>query len=174
MSVENISYIEAVKNIASDLGISLPDLRTDDSRSTPTEYDILYRTNQIANEYFSSQISQPAQKYLANRKFKKETLEKYSVGYAPNSWDGLIKQPKFKSVKRDYFVELGLIQKKENGDSFFDRFRNRILFPFFNISGQIVGFGGRRLKETDQPKYLNSPESRIYKKGDILYGGMSG
>jgi DNA primase len=170
MSVENISYIEAIKNIASDLGISLPDLRTDDSQSTPTEYDHLYRTNQIANEYFTSHLSQPAQKYLESRKFKKETLKKYSVGYAPNSWDGLIKQQQFKSVKRDYFVELGLIQKKENGDHYFDRFRNRILFPFFNISGQIVGFGGRRLKETDQPKYLNSPESRIYKKGEILYG----
>jgi DNA primase len=67
-------------------------------------------------------------------------------------------------------TDLGLVQKKETGGNFFDKFRNRIIFPFHNFSGRIVGFGGRRLLESDQPKYLNSPESKIYKKGELLYG----
>jgi DNA primase len=170
MSVENISYIESVKRIASDLGISLPDYRSDEQKATSSEYDILYNTNQIANDYFYSQSSVPAQKYLDKRNLTKETLVKYSVGFAPNKWDGLITYPKFKTIKIDFFEQLGLIQKKDNSNHYYDKFRNRIIFPFFNLSGQIVGFGGRRLNENDQPKYLNSPESKIYKKGEILYG----
>jgi len=170
MSVENISYIESVKRVASDLGITIPDYRSAEQKTSSTEFDFLYKTNQIANEYFTTQISQPAQKYLDSRKLKKETLNKYSVGFAPNKWDGLINHPKFKTLNISLFEQLGLIQKKDNSDHYYDKFRNRIIFPFFNLSGQIVGFGGRRLNENDQPKYLNSPESKIYKKGDILYG----
>jgi DNA primase len=170
MSVENISYIESVKRIASDLGLSLPDYRSDEQSATSSEYDILYKTNQIANDYFYSQSSVPAQKYLEKRNLKKETLAKYLVGYAPNKWDGLINHPNFKTVNIKFFEQLGLIQKKDNSDHYYDKLRNRIIFPFFNLSGQIVGFGGRRLNENDQPKYLNSPESKIYKKGELLYG----
>jgi DNA primase len=170
MSVENISYIESVKRVASDLGITLPDYRTDEQKASSSVYDILYKTNHIANDYFSSPFSTEALKYLDNRKLKKETLSKYSVGFAQNKWDGLINHPTFKTINKNFFEQLGLIQKKDKSDHYFDRFRNRIIFPFYNLSGQIVGFGGRRLNENDQPKYLNSPESKIYKKSEILYG----
>jgi DNA primase len=169
-SVENISYIESVKRIASDLGITIPDYRSNEEKASASDYDILYRTNQIARDYFSSQSSQVAKKYIESRKLKDETLKKFSVGFAPNKWDGLINHPNFKSVDKNLFEQLGLIQKKDNSDHYYDKFRNRIIFPFYNLSGQIVGFGGRRLNENDQPKYLNSPESKIYKKGEILYG----
>ena len=169
-SVENISYIEAVKRIADDLGVTLPDYRSREEKATTSEYEILYKTNHIANEYFISQTSQPAKKYLEGRRLKEETLKKYSVGFAPNKWDGLINYPKFKTVDRSFYEQLGLIQKKDNTDHYYDKFRNRIIFPFHNLSGQIVGFGGRRLNENDQPKYLNSPESKIYRKGELLYG----
>jgi DNA primase len=170
MSVENISYIEAVRRIASDLGITIPDYRSTAEKASASENDILYKTNQIARDYFCSQNSPTAKKYLESRNLKQETLKKYSVGYAPNKWDGLISYPQFKTVNLENFEQLGLIQKKENSKNYYDKFRNRIIFPFYNLSGQIVGFGGRRLNENDQPKYLNSPESRIYKKGEILYG----
>jgi len=170
MSVENISYIESIRRVASDLGITIPDYRSEEQKASSSEYDFLYKTNQIANEYFFSQSSAQAQKYLESRKLKNEILKKYAVGYAPNKWDGLINHPGFKSINKSFFEQLGLIQKKDKSDHYFDRFRNRIIFPFFNLSGQIVGFGGRRLNENDQPKYLNSPESKIYKKSEILYG----
>ncbi len=170
MSVENISYIEAVRRIASDLGIAIPDYRSTAEKVSASEYDILYKTNQIARDYFCSQMSPAAKKYLESRNLKQETLKKYSVGYAPNKWEGLISYQPFKSIDVENYEHLGLIQKKENSNNYYDKFRNRIIFPFYNLSGQIVGFGGRRLNENDQPKYLNSPESRIYKKGEILYG----
>ena len=170
MSVENISYIESVKRVASDLGITIPSYHSKKSNISSSEYDMLYKTNRIANNYFSSQLSGPGRRYLEQRKFRIETLKAFSIGYAQNKWDGLINHPDFKSIPKKYFEQLGLIQKKDNTDHYFDRFRNRIIFPFFNLSGQIVGFGGRRLNDNDQPKYLNSPESKIYKKGEILYG----
>jgi len=170
MSVENISYIEAIRRIASDLGIAIPDYRSTAEKVSASEYDILYKTNQIARDYFCSPMSPAAKKYLENRNLKEETLKKYSVGYAPNKWEGLISYQPFKSVDIENYEQLGLIQKKENSNHYYDKFRNRIIFPFYNLSGHIVGFGGRRLNENDQPKYLNSPESRIYKKGEILYG----
>lgn len=170
MSVENISYIESIRRVASDLGITLPDYRPADQKAADTEYDHFYHANQIAREYFSHSVSNPARQYLQSRKLKQETLERYAVGYAANKWDGLINFPKYKSINPDVYLELGLVQKKEETERYFDRFRNRIMFPFYNLSGQIVGFGGRRINENDQPKYLNSPESNIYKKGEILYG----
>ncbi len=170
MSIENISYIEAIKRVAQDLGITLPERESHRHKDSSSDYDVLYQANRFANEYFSASISAQARKYLDSRNFKPDTLKKFSVGFAVNKWDGLINQPKFKSIKREIFLELGLIQKKDDSDRYFDRFRNRIIFPFFNLSGQIVGFGGRRLNENDQPKYLNSPESKIYKKGELLYG----
>ena len=170
MSVENISYIESIRRVASDLGITLPEYQPADHKAADTEYDYLYHANQIAKEYFNSSKSDPAGHYLKSRKLKQETLERYGVGYAANKWDGLINFHKYNSISRDVYLELGLIQKKEETDRYFDRFRNRIMFPFYNLSGQIVGFGGRRLNENDQPKYLNSSESKIYKKGEILYG----
>jgi DNA primase len=170
MTLENISYIEAIRLVAADLGISLPAYRASDPSDLPGEYDPYYQANEIASKYFTSQHSVQAQKYLESRKLNQETLQKYNVGYAPNKWDGLISCPDFKKVKQDIYLELGLIQSKEESKRYFDRFRNRIMFPFYNISGRIVGFGGRRLNENDQPKYLNSAESKIYKKGELLYG----
>ncbi|TFH02754.1 MAG: toprim domain-containing protein, partial [Calditrichales bacterium] len=73
-------------------------------------------------------------------------------------------------VNKTVFEDLGLIQKRDKGTGYFDRFRDRIIFPFYNVSGRIIGFGGRRLNENDNPKYLNSPESKVYKKGELLYG----
>jgi len=169
-SVENISYIEAIRRVASDLGITLPEYRPADQKATDTEYDHFYHANQIAKEYFNSFSTNQAKQYLQSRKLKQGTLDRYGVGYAANKWDGLINFHKYKSINRDIYVELGLVLQKEETGHYFDRFRNRIMFPFYNLSGQIVGFGGRRLNENDQPKYLNSPESKIYKKGDILYG----
>jgi len=170
MAQENISYIEAVRLVASDLGISLPAYRSQDYGDTPGEFDALYKANEIAAQYFRSQTSPQVQKYLQSRKLGIETLEKYGVGYAANKWDGLIRTPAFKKTDESVYLELGLIQKKEDTNHFFDRFRHRVMFPFYAISGRIVGFGGRRLNENDQPKYLNSPESKVYKKGELLYG----
>lgn len=170
MAMENISYVEAIRRMAGDLGIPIPERYSEQNKHKSSEYENLYLANKITNEYFCKPFPANVRKYLDNRKLKEETIKTFSIGFAPNKWDGLINTANFKTVKNDFYEELGLIQKKDGSNRYFDRFRNRLMFPFINISGQIVGFGGRRLNESDQPKYLNSPESRVYKKGELLYG----
>lgn len=173
MEIEKISYIEAIRRVAFDLGIAIPE-ETENYQKSTDVYDALYSANQLAMEFFTSQLNKNKQnfpnKYLKNRKLKLSTISKFAIGFAPNKWDALLNNEKLESISKDVLLELGLIQKKDNDNKYFDRFRNRLMFPFHNISGRIIGFGGRRLNEDDNPKYLNSPESKIYKKGEILYG----
>ena len=174
MEVEKISYIEAIRRIAFDLGINLP-AESEDSYSKDKEvYDKYYNLNQIAKEFFVEQFTKgkqnPARSYILNRKLKVDTIKNFMIGYAPNKWDVLTNHESLKNSSKEDLVELGLIFKKDNENKYFDKFRNRLIFPFQNISGRIIGFGGRRLNEEDNPKYLNSPESKIYQKGLILYG----
>jgi DNA primase len=172
--MERVSYIEAVRHVAFDLGITLPSFREKPESPSDTVLDQLYLINKQAKSFFCEQLSNGQYRipvtYLKNRKLKQKTSELFELGYVPPKWDALLTDKKMQTFNKEYLIELGLIQKKERGDGYFDKFRNRLMFPFHNISGRIVGFGGRRLDEQDQPKYLNSPESRIYKKGELLYG----
>jgi DNA primase len=172
--MEHVSYIEAVRQVAFDLGIALPSFQEQAEAKIDTELDQLYRVNQTAKLFFCTALSDGHYKrpvtYLRSRKLKSATIQLFELGYAPPKWDALLSDKKIKELPGEYLIELGLIQKKERGEGYYDKFRNRLIFPFHNLSGRIVGFGGRRLDEQDQPKYLNSPESRIYKKGEILYG----
>jgi DNA primase len=171
--VENISYIEAVRKVAFDQGIRIPEIsqKTGDDKS---EYDILYHINQLAKDFFIAQLkyykNKGAYSYLKKRSIKQTTINKFDIGYAPDKWDSFLHSKHIVDIDRKKLQELGLIQKREAKEGYYDKFRNRIIFPFHNVSGRIVGFGGRAIIDTDQPKYLNSPESIIYKKGDILYG----
>ena len=174
MEVEKISYIEAIRRIALDLGINLPAESEDNYSKDKEVYDKYYNLNHIAKDFFVEQFTNgkqnPARSYILNRKLKVDTIKKYMIGFAPNKWDVLVNHKSFKDSDKEDLLELGLIFKKDNENKYFDKFRNRLIFPFQNISGRIIGFGGRRLNEEDNPKYLNSPESKIYQKGSILYG----
>jgi len=174
MEIEKISFIEAIRKIAFELGIKLPEQDNESERKKATQYDQMYLANQMAKDFFKSHLikteNRQAIEYLRQRKFKKRTIEKFEVGYAPKKWDAFLKSQKFNSSDLKIYSDLGIIQKKDKAEGYFDKFRNRLIFPFHNNSGRIIGFGGRRLDENDQPKYLNSPESIIYKKGELLYG----
>ncbi len=174
MEIEKISYVEAIRRIGFDLGISLPSASETKSTESQDTYDKYYSINQKVKTFFVDQFKETkqsfAQNYIKKRKLKTSTISKFSIGFAPNKWDGLLKDDIVKGLSKNDLSELGLIQKREKENKYFDKFRNRLMFPFHSISGRIIGFGGRRLNEEDQPKYLNSPESKIYKKGDILYG----
>jgi DNA primase len=104
------------------------------------------------------------------RKLSEKTIKKFRLSYAPDSFDILLKHFNEKSANIKLAEELGIIQKRQKSDGFYVKFRHRMMFPFFNVAGKIIGFGGRKLQEEQQPKYLNSPESEIYKKGMTLYG----
>jgi len=173
MKHEKLSFPEAVKLLAKRANIPLPKESFEGKRAK--QLDKLYYANQVANEYFLKNLyrevpGKRARQYLKKRGFNSEIQKLFSLGYAPLEWEGLIKFAQAKGIEAEVLNQAGLVVPRTEASGFYDRFRNRITFPIFNLSGKIVGFGGRVLDEKDMPKYLNSPETPIYQKGKILYG----
>ena len=168
--INNLSFYEAVNDLARKYNISIKTFYEDSSRITENEkyYEIMKQ----AQIYFSKNIfnSSEALNYMGNRGYLETDLRKFGIGFAENKWDGLLLYLTNKGYSTDDLLELGLIIKNENGN-IFDYFRNRIIFPIYNDNMKIVGFGGRTINtDENTPKYLNSPESKIFKKGKELFG----
>lgn len=173
MKHEKLSFPEAVKFLAKRASISLPKDSFDAKREQ--QLDRLYYANQIANEYFLKSLHREApgkraRQYLHKRGFDPETQKLFSLGYAPGEWEGFIRYARNKGLETEVLNLAGLVVPRSEKPGYYDRFRNRITFPIFNLSGKEVGFGSRVLDDKDEPKYLNSPETPIYQKGKILYG----
>ena len=168
--INNLSFYEAVNELARKYNISIKTFYEDNSRITENEkyYEIMKQ----AQIYFSKNIfnSSEALNYMGNRGYLETDLRKFGIGFAENKWDGLLLYLTNKGYNIDDLLELGLVIKNENGN-IFDYFRNRIIFPIYNDNMKIVGFGGRTINtDENTPKYLNSPESKIFKKGKELFG----
>ncbi|MEI6128342.1 MAG: DNA primase, partial [Pseudomonadota bacterium] len=132
-----------------------------------------YNINETAAKFYNHLLvndrrAEDARKYLEKRGINLETIHEYLLGFAPQSWDTLVSYLKTKHLSLPSANKIGLIISKDNG-KYYDRFRNRIIFPIFNVSRNAIGFGGRVISE-GEPKYLNSPESPIYNKRNNLYG----
>jgi DNA primase len=173
MKHEKLGFVEAVKLLAKRANISLPKKSFD--REKTEQLDKLYYANQVANEYFQKNFyrensGKKARQYLNRRGFDPEIIKQFSLGYAPDDWEGLTRFAKTKDMEMEVLNQAGLVVPRAESSGYYDRFRNRIMFPIFNLSGKVVGFGGRVLDEKNEPKYLNSPETPIYQKGKILYG----
>lgn len=168
--INNLSFYEAVNELARKYNISIKTFYEDSSRITENEkyYEIMKQ----AQIYFSKNIfnSSEALNYMDNRGYLEVDLRKFGIGFSENKWDGLLSYLTNKGYSIDDLLELGLVIKNENGN-IFDYFRNRIIFPIYNDNMKIVGFGGRTINtDENTPKYLNSPESKIFKKGKELFG----
>ena len=168
--INNLSFYEAVNELARKYNISIKTFYEDSSRITENEkyYEIMKQ----AQIYFSKNIfnSSEALNYMGNRGYLEVDLRKFGIGFSENKWDGLLLYLTNKGYSIDDLLELGLVIKNENGN-IFDYFRNRIIFPIYNDNMKIVGFGGRTINtDENTPKYLNSPESKIFKKGKELFG----
>jgi len=171
MRMEGLTFPEAVKLLAKQAGIALPE--ETENFEEYREKEALYFANNLAAGFFQKMIhteqAAKARAYLQQRGIGEEEFEIFGIGYAPNAWDGLINHAKEKTVKEELLHKAGLVIKKE-GDHYYDRFRGRITFAIKNLTGQVVGFGARRIIEDNSPKYINSPETDIYQKRFILYG----
>ncbi len=170
---EKVGFFEAISILAKRAGISLPKSRAEKNKLEET--DKIYYANHLANQYFVSSLKEKnlgrkAREYLEKRKVIPESIELFSIGYAPNLWEGLWNFFKKKGLNSKVLENSGLLVKRKEKEGYYDRFRDRLIFPIFNLSGKIVGFGGRDLSGKDEPKYLNSPETKIYQKCKILYG----
>ena len=172
MKIEKVSFVEAVQLLARKLNIRIPESR--EASETEKQKLVLYEVASFASKYFQtnfwSEAGRSARDYMFGRGFSEETLRRFEIGYAPDSWDGLIKAALSKGIKMEHLKAVGLVVPNNRG-GFYDRFRDRVIFPIHNLSGLVVGFGGRILQDRpDAPKYINSPETPIYQKSRILYG----
>ena len=171
MEKEGLSFYEALKLLAERYGIPMP------KRSQYADEDsklrgALLTMHELAQENFRASLNGPAGEaargYLARRGVAPETVEQFGLGYADRSGRALLRLFEQRDFPAAQMEQSGLVVKRQDG-SFYDRFRNRLMFPIHNESGKIIGFGGRALAAEDEPKYLNSSETPIYKKSYVLY-----
>ncbi|MDZ7763154.1 MAG: DNA primase [Melioribacteraceae bacterium] len=175
MEYKSISFVEAVQEIAEHLGIKI-EMESGLSAEAQSELEAYYETNLAAAKYFSENliknISGEYAKRLSEkgRKISEKTMRVFGLGFALPGWDNFIKYAKENNIDLQNAMILGLVDKKDNGE-YYDKFRNRIIYPIFSTNGRIIAFGGRILDDSEKAaKYLNSPESKVYSKKRSLYG----
>ncbi len=167
MKYENLEFYEALKVLAEKTGV---DLRKYGAGSGHRQYEILYEINGAAKDFFKKNLNQEAFDYFFNRGLKKETIEEFDLGFASSSGDQLFRHLVAVGFSPPEIEKAGLALRTERG-TYWDRFRQRLMFPICNNFGKAVGFTGRVLRdEVDQAKYVNSPETAIFNKSKLLYG----
>jgi DNA primase len=173
--LDHTSFQEAVEKLASRIGF---ELRYEDGGSGPNRDEIgrrqrLLDAHKVADEFFRAQLLTPAaaegRNFLHGRGFDRAASEQFGVGYAPQGWDSLLKHLRGRGYTDPELKLTGMFS--EGGRGIYDRFRGRLIWPIRDIAGDTIGFGARKLYEDDQgPKYLNTPETALYKKSQVLYG----
>lgn len=164
MQYYNLAFNEAVEKLAGEYGITLKKNERNDDREK--YYDI----NREAARFFYKAMTEsknPGYTYMQKRGISDAIIKKFGLGYADASWDSLYKHFKSKGVSEKILVELGLLSEKDG--RYYDKFRDRVIFPIINTSGKVIGFGGRALSNEVMPKYLNSPENKVFQKKNNLY-----
>ena len=175
MKVENVEFFDAVKLLAAKLHIPLPEReKSEQDRRREQEVAKLLRTNELARDFFHACLTKtaygrPALEYLAKRGIEKAVIDQFKIGFAPPLWDKLSTAFLERGIDPETLIKLGLSAARSSGDGYYDRFRNRIMFPIADVRGRVVGFGGRVL-DNSEPKYLNSQETALFNKRHILYG----
>lgn len=174
-SMEHTSFQETVERLAQKYGIQL---RYEDGGTGPDKHETgrrqrLLDAHKVAAEFYQRSLQQPeaqvAREFLTGRGFTREHAETFEVGYAPQGWSNLLDHLQRRGFHQDELKLTGLFSEGSRG--LYDRFRGRLMWPISDMTGSTVGFGGRRLYEDDKgPKYLNSPETVLYKKSQVLYG----
>lgn len=174
MQIEGVEFGDALKILAKKAGVELkrenPQLRTERQR--------LYEICELACLFFEKQlhlgnVGKEAKEYLLKRGINEESIKKWRIGYSPDTWQGLSDFLVGKGYKREEIVKAGLAVEKENKSDSYDRFRGRIIFPVFDLNSQVVGFGARIFNvenEKEIAKYINTPQTLLYNKSNILYG----
>jgi DNA primase len=177
MEHEKLTYSESLRYLAKKYGVEIKEDRLlDESKAAQSEREGLYILMNFAKEYYRKQLTGTEEgisiglSYFRERGFHDRTIEKFELGYAADSWENFSSAARAAGYSQELLEKTGLVVKKEDG-SMYDRFRGRVIFPVHNISGKVIAFGARMLgKDKNQPKYINSPETEIYHKSDVLYG----
>jgi len=181
MEHEKMSYAESLRYLAKKYGVEIKeDRQSDENKAALSEREGLYILMNFAKDYYRQQITSSEEgisiglSYFRERGFNDRTIEKFELGYALEGWENFSNEALAKGYNKELLEKTGLIVKKDDGSTY-DRFRGRVIFPVHNISGKVIAFGARMLgKDKNQPKYINSPETEIYHKSDVLYGLYQG
>ena len=163
----NLDFVEACEKLGKEYGIEVSFGKSGKNK----EKDKYYSVNREAARFFYKAFTEkanPGYTYMKKRGLDDAVLKKFGIGYADKEWDSLYKHFKALGTEESILLELGLISKGRDG-KYYDKFRNRVIFPIINTSGKVIGFGGRRIDDQDNPKYLNSPENAIFQKKNNLY-----
>ncbi|OQZ04498.1 MAG: DNA primase [Candidatus Brocadia sp. UTAMX1] len=174
MKQEGIGFVEAVKLVAFKSHIDLSYLHNQKGTYSLAEKTRLINTNDFAAKFYhkillTSEQGRLARDYLQKRQINDQSIKKFCLGYAPDSWNTLIRICKERKIPENLLEKAGLAILKKEGNGYYDRFRNRLMFPIFDARRQVIGFGGRSLDDS-LPKYLNSPETVLFNKSNVLYG----
>lgn len=170
MKQKNMNFVEALKYLADRVNIPL-DIGRGESSQIVKKKELLYKVNNEAGRYFFSNLlnDNNSKEYFLRRGISEQTIRRFGLGYAKDGFTNLLYYLRGKGYSQETLYEAGLVLKNEKRNTYYDRFRNRVMFPVFDIKGRVIGFGGRVLDDS-KPKYLNSPETIVFHKGTNLYG----
>lgn len=173
MKYERLEFPEAARMLAKKSGVSIPERAISDSGKDASLISGIYKAHELAAAYFQGVLASPQAKtvkeYLVKRGVKSETVSRFRIGFAPDSWDGLLGYLAKRDIDKEIIEKSGLIIPKQDGGGYYDRFRKRLMFPIFDQKDKVIAFGGRVLDDT-LPKYINSPDTPIYNKSKTLFG----
>ncbi|HLZ17763.1 MAG TPA: DNA primase, partial [Cyclobacteriaceae bacterium] len=187
MEHEKLSYAEAIRYLAKKYGVDIKEDRLSaESKEEQSEREGLYILMNFAKDYYKDILQNHDEgrsiglSYFRERGFNDRTLDKFELGYALGGWENFSQEAVAKGYSKELLEKTGLVVKKEDGSSY-DRFRGRVIFPVHNLAGKVIAFGARMMgkenppaRQGNQPKYINSPETDIYHKSDVLYGLYQG
>ncbi len=177
MELEKFSYPEALKWLAKKYGIEVEEtVESTENREEENRRESLMIVSGYAAKFFHESLLETDEgksiglSYFKERGFTNDTIKKFELGYSPDQWEAFTGQALKDGYQEEFMVETGLSVKRDNG-SLYDRYRGRVMFPIHSFTGRVIAFGGRTLKnDKNVPKYVNSPESEIYHKSNVLYG----
>ena len=180
MEIENFTYPEALRHAAKKYGIEIEEDRrelSEEEKQSQTDKEILYKIHEIANDFFQQQLFETEEgksvgySYFKERELRDDIIKKFQLGFSPEQKDSFTKFALDKGYSKEILEKSGLSIFPENSPNGIDRFRERVIFPIHSFSGRVLGFGARILKNNVKTaKYLNSPETEIYHKSNVLYG----
>ncbi|MDD4909995.1 MAG: DNA primase [Candidatus Omnitrophica bacterium] len=174
MRYERLEFPEAVEAMARKAGVALPKFHSAETRKIESLSSQLHNINALAAEFYHKNIFSDAggsaRAYLHKRGITDENIKQFNLGFAPDKWDGLINFLRAGGISVSLIEKAGLAVSKSDKMGFYDRFRNRIIFPIYEIRGRVIGFGARTMDKEVTPKYINSPETQVYIKGKHLFG----
>lgn len=175
MQIEHVPFLDAVRHLAEKAGIDLPAEEGEDAAPT-NETEAIFYAVRFAARFFHEHLTTSSEgkralDYLRDRSITSTSIRRFGLGLSPDSWDALIRAAGRAGIRSEVLEKAGLAIARSGKEGYYDRFRGRLMFPILSATGKVVGFGGRILVDDDkQPKYINTPETTVYHKSQVLYG----